>query len=659
MAAFVGSSDNEEQANVLANKIAQEVEDLRDEANELALLAEEFVDACKEFTANVPPVIYVQPGYTEGVFHTMEAPDIPEAPTLPEITIDPPNTSEPDFPEFVPSPVQESPSTEDLQFPTEPGAIVPGDLPAMPAVVEVEIPTAPSAEYSMQPLPTVTALPAAPTIGTAPTIVQPKALSDAGIDAPDFTSEIARLEKLAGTPVRVKEYQAVVPSVFGAIGGLLTGATSPAHQDYIDLSAALGREAGSFASNSMTRRGLNGDTIGTTMQLANDLARLNAVKSAMAADELFRDDARKLRFTLSVAAHSQAMNLAKLLTDLEFSTLVDYAEAQLARVAAVSAAYEGAVAALDGAAAQKTFEYTVEEGNEANYRLYIETIKAAGQQNRLSHKVFAITEGAKKTQVSTARTKVTAEDAKLQAFEAENQAVQAAAEGLDAKLVEYRGRVAAWSGRLAAAGAEWARYSARTDAISATNRAEAARLESQTLENRIIVTQAQAAAADLTADLADFRLGVATRQAELTNTQILNRLASDKARLSAEEYKRFIAGENLDATLKRPMLDGLAAGYKGSARFFAAATEASGRAAEMTQSANEQLAKAYAVAQEAAGRAVAAIESGRYSQMRASVSLSASGDLGASGGAGTTRSNSLSWGVREGWTSSKSFNVEG
>lgn len=652
-----GELGNAAEADDLAREISIDVAEIREQAELLAEEASQFIDACKDFTANIPPSQYVQPDYVPAVMNTLDAAQVPAAPTVPNITTATPALSSYDVPAFVGSDTPGAPPEFTLEFPDEPDDLVPGDVPAPPQLAEISIPTAPEIDINLGSLPTVAALPGAPAVPTAPDIVEPQTLGTIDIPAADFAAQIARLQAIAGTEVQYKEYQNVVPDVFAALGGVVSSYQAPARQQYMDLSDTLQREVGQFLRRGFQVRGFDTSRLDATYHEMSSLADENARRSADAADVLWRDDARKVVFELASAAHSQAMDISKLVLDLEFSALTEYAEAQLALVAAVSAAYEGAIAALEGEAANKAFVYAAEESRGLEYQLYIETLKASGQQNRLSHRVFQITEDAKKSYVKSAKAEVTAEEAKLKAFEAENDAVRAAAEGLDAKLTAYRGRIAAWAGQLAASGAKWAKYSSQMDAVSAQNRAIASSVELGSIQNKVTVSEAQARAANLESELAQFVLGAANRRAALVSAQTTNTVAADKSSLSAIQYGRYTAEAGIEPTVNRPELDGLSSGYRAASRFFEVSTNAAGRAAEMTQGANEQLARAYATAQESAGRALASLEAGKFSRLRASVAVSASGRLGASGGISYDKSNSHSWSVREGWTATKSYNV--
>jgi hypothetical protein len=114
---------------------------------------------------------------------------------------------------------------------------------------------------------------------------------------------------------------------------------------------------------------------------------------------------------------------------------------------------------------------------------------------------------------------------------------------------------------------------------------------------------------------------------------------TDRTLDSDEEALRMrIQGANYDGAItnfinelqkRAPELDGKA-DYAGIVtRYVAAAQEAVGRAAQLSQTANIQLAKAYADVYSAAGSAGAAVASGKLSGFRASASLSASDSLDA------------------------------
>jgi hypothetical protein len=191
-------------------------------------------------------------------------------------------------------------------------------------------------------------------------------------------------------------------------------------------------------------------------------------------------------------------------------------------------------------------------------------------------------------------------------------------------------------------------------AVRAKNQAAATRVEAGSSANSAVVAQAQAAAAGITAELARYTLGVTQRRADLAYNQTVNRTASLTEDAKTAAYRRSVTSNTVGSTAQRVEIEGTAYGYKAASRFFDVATNAAGKAAEMTQSANEQLTRAYAVAQEAAGRALAALEAGKYSQLRTSVSLGASGSLSASSGGSRSTGTTLGWNVQEGWTQTES-----
>jgi pyruvoyl-dependent arginine decarboxylase (PvlArgDC) len=143
----------------------------------------------------------------------------------------------------------------------------------------------------------------------------------------------------------------------------------------------------------------------------------------------------------------------------------------------------------------------------------------------------------------------------------------------------------------------------------------------------------------------------------LTEVGLKNEAVHKYMEGQSAQYGAALSSANLYLLPEQARLEGVTSELAASSRYFISAMEAAARAAEQAQSTNIQLADAYNLVQKAAGEGAAAIEAGRLSSLRAGVSVSASGGIGASGQYTYSLSKEYANSVSEGQSASDSIKV--
>jgi hypothetical protein len=225
--------------------------------------------------------------------------------------------------------------------------------------------------------------------------------------------------------------------------------------------------------------------------------------------------------------------------------------------------------------------------------------------------------------------------------------IAAKARALGANAEIFKGKIMMWNAEMAKIAGEWKEVQAASAAIVAQNKVLAANMKQSGLTNQQIATEAQILAAQTAANVASLKATIDSRVGINANTDNHNMLGQAQAQIHAQKYAPLVQNTVLWSNAANSRIEGTAAEAGSAARFFAQASEAAYKAANMTQSANGELAAAYASAREAAGKAGASIETGKYGGFTAHASVSSSGTLGAGSGASRQISEAYNVQVQE------------
>jgi hypothetical protein len=654
-------SPYENQANQEADNIADAVTQLRNQATNLSAQAEAFLEECRAFTLPPNVINYVQPVYNAAGFNTFIIPDtFPTVPDADDFDVDSASIDSDFDATFVDSPDAGTPPDTLPTIPDVPVTSFNGARPAEPPSQDIDIPSAPDFSYNLQPIPVPDALAAAPSSRLLYTIQTPQAISITPLSADEIDAAISRVRALVNERTAFSAYGEISPALFAYVSSLLE---SPSF--FTEALNAANERRDAYASK------INSDLHNTYRRRNIDLSidfstwlqeeeRLDSARNAVsntAALGRWNNDALFLAYQSAEKVHSQAMDLYGFVLSAEVDALLADAETQILWLEAAASAYEGAKARFEVAALASETAYAQTMARVSEYEAELLGVRAESDAYIAEARAFSAQERGKATQVNVSAALVDAEKAKAKAFDTQAKAIRARAEALEVSLAKYRGDVASWSAGVASAQSIWKEYSAKASAVTAENRAKAAKVQFSTAKNSSVVAETRLLAAQARQGISDFLVGSAKRRASLTEIGLKNDAVSKYMQAQSAQYAAELSSAKLYLLPEEARLEGVSTELAASSRYFVSAMEAAARAAEQAQNTNIQLAEAYNLVQKAAGEGAAAIEAGRLTALRAGVSVSAAGSIGASGTSSLGLSQSYSYSIDESQSASDSTEV--
>jgi hypothetical protein len=627
----------------------------------LSVKAEQFLEECRAFTLDPSVIVYVQPNYNSAGFNTFVIPtDIPEVPDAEEFDVAAADIDSDFNASFSSSPALVGPSDDIPVLPDVPTTGFQGTKPPELVAQDVEVPGAPTFAYTMQPIPTPDALQPIPAKQVNYTVQVPQTISVEPLSTTDIDAALSTIKNLVNNRTTFSAYGEIDPVVFAYVSSLLTVPTffTQVLEDADGRRSSYSAKINGDLSSVYRRRhiDLSIDFSSWLQAEENYDSQRNDISNA-AALARWKNDALFLAYQSAEKAHSQAMELYGFVISAEVDALLSDAEVQLMWLEAAAAAYEGAKIQFEAAALAAETAYTQAIANVSQYEAEMLAVRTEADVYMAEAKAFSAGERAKVAQVNVASALVDGEKAKAKAYDAQARALRAKAEALEVSLAKYRGEVAIWSADVAQAQAIWKEYSARARAVAGENRAKGAKVQFSNSKNAAVVAQTRLLAAQAREGVSSFLVSSAKRRAALTEIGLKNDAVAKYMQAQTAQYNAELSSANLYLLPEEARLEGISTELSASSRYFVNAMEAASRAAEQAQSINTQLADAYNLVQKAAGEGAAAIEAGRLSALRAGVSWSAGGSIGAGGSSSLGLGQVYSYSISESQSASDSTNV--
>jgi hypothetical protein len=459
---------------------------------------------------------------------------------------------------------------------------------------------------------------------------------DLTLDFRDLDSTIESFQNVVATSPSFSNYERSIPELYSVVERMLQG-------DLIVNTAALGRVvrdpidvAGAFIVRGLT------PPPGTEQfdSLANE--KLEGFVSE--ADEVFL--ARALDDN-STEAIQFGVTVDKLLFDLEFG-LHDASfkrhlagmEANLELAKSKAALYNAELIKFQGALAEYKAYIAAVRADSVRVDLEVKNSELGARLNQQISGVFQATERAKAASVGVYRASAMAEEAKLQGYEALMQSYAGKVAEAQAKVLQYSGKTQMYAAEVERIKNVYALYEAKADSVVSSNRAAVASVSAVQTRLQAIASRASLESAKAAAEATAVSVQNAAREASYESTNSKNLVQGATARIGASNYSEMVKGYVNGLSTGSVTFAQVSANHEAQRRFADTALDSAFRAATITQSANESLARAYASVYEAAGKAGAAVSSGKLSGFRASASLSATGSVGAGWNRGYSHTSS-------------------
>jgi len=522
-----------------------------------------------------------------------------------------------------------------------------------PAPVSFTAPDAPAAtpSYPLPSAPSDYDLPSTQAPTLTPAVFVPDVLSTPALEPITLdTSDIVYIDELVidvdtsalldaieamtlfdTTPPVLPEYTYLIPEIFSVVGSMATGDTIVNYYQLLAARSGLLTGTAPATYNSFARRGLtppDGAAVYDTWLngiLNSKLDDSDRVFEAVAIDECVLAS-----FQVGTAAHRLLVDIQTALYDLDFALAKAAVNVQLEQAKAITAIYKAELVLLQNTISQYNAQAAYVESLARVFVANSQQIDVIGDLNTVTADMFATAESVKGISADVYKSMVMGEKAKLAQYKAVVDGYKAYVAEASSAVAAYSGATTLFSAEVQRISTEYDTYSTAAQSVQFNNSARAASLQAQQAELRSYAAEADSLAAGAAVQAIKLQANAAERIADRTNRALDSDEEATRLRVDGTKYDEQMTKFITELQKHVPELEGKS-DYAGIVtRYVSAVQQAVSRAAELSQSANIQLAKAYADVYDAAGRAGAAVASGQLSGFRASANLSASDSLQAS-----------------------------
>ena len=604
--------------------------DLEATADLAAEAALEKIQVLREFDAAVGSVTFVVPDAPNVTLQNM--------PLLPSLNLTTPNVERSDLDTGFQYDLTDAknqswikPLNPEYVAPPKPGLTTPGTLPNAPASYEFPTVAPPLLEITSFSPTTVQA----PQINlvdfeyTSELIIEP--LDELVIDTSGLEKAIADFEDYDPTPPELPDYMYLIPQIFDVTGRMASGDTIVDYTRLLEARYELLASTHPSTALSISNRGLTpvaGAPQYDTWLSAKTHATLDT------SDTVFRskaaNDAVETAFQLATAAHRMLVDIEVALYDLEFRAAKATVQGQLARAQAATAIYNANLLVFENAVANYNAQAATIVGAARAFEVQAREAGILAQANSVQADSFSAVERSKQVAGRVFNAQINAEAAKLTQYRAFLETYEAQVQSARIAVEQYSGDVARYSAEIDRLTSEYDLYSAEARTITSQNAALVAGVNANQAEFRSLATQADASAAETSARAVELQARAAVNETTYIKRALHSDEEGQRMNAASSDYGLGITEYVADLTGRTVEFSGKSALSRSITAYVGAASEAVGRAATLTQTANTTLARAYEQVYQAAGKAGAAVASGKLSGFRASATMAARETLGAS-----------------------------
>jgi len=523
------------------------------------------------------------------------------------------------------------PADPSYTAPPKPGLTTPESLPNAPADYDLPSVAPPILEITdFSPTEVV-----APEINlvdfeyTSQLVIEP--LDELLIDTSGLEAAIAAYEDYNPDPPVLPEYLYLIPEVFEVTGSMAAGDTIV---DYVRLLAARdGLLLSTVPSTalSVNRRGLTpvtGSPEYDTWLNGKTHATLDVSDTVFEAKAV--NDCVQAAFQLGTAAHRMLVDIEVALYDLEFRAAKAAVQGQLLRAQATAAIYNANVLILQNAIANYEAQAATIIGAARGFEVQAREASILAQANATLADSFSAVERTKQVAARVYGSQINAEAAKLIQYKAYLETYEAQVQSARIDVEQYSGDVSRYSAEIDRLMSEYALYSAEARTVTSQNAALVAGSQAQQSEFRSYAAQADSSATAAAARAVGLQARAAVRETQYIKRAVHNDEEGTSLNIEASEFNLDITDYVTDLMARAVEFSGKSTLARSISTYVNSASEAVGRAAVLTQTANTTLARAYEQVYQAAGKAGAAVASGKLSGFRASATMAAKENLAAS-----------------------------
>jgi len=626
------------------NEVYQYLTDLETSADAVASAAYDTVAELRAFSASVGSVSFTPPEATFSETGPVSTSTLPYQ-SLSPASFDPNAAYQYNLADPVERGNIPAPALPVFNAPPVPPLSPNNSAPSAPTPYEFDGGEAPAFALPDSPIETVLA----PTLqDITPPTIDDVDLADLNllVDVSGLDAAIARLQTPAG-PV-LPTYTKVFSGLEDAAVALIdAGVDVPDGDDLTGLTV----------HNLLADRGLDNQSYNTHGVDDYRSAYVTNLDSAATRSAQYKSGVALKRVMLPAyaAAVKVSADIATALFDLDFAAAKTAAEAKLNTAVALISSYNAEVLRLQAEAQQYTAGTSQAVAEADAFELEARQVELVGQVNALDADSFAIQERAKKSQASVYAAQVSGEETKLDAYAAIVQSYEGKVLEARTAVLAYAAEAQAFDTAVRRAVSEYELYAAKVRGTQEQNSAKTVEMAAQESEFRGLSADASAITSAAAASATRLSVVAAERSAAYQQRAVNNATEALRINVIGSNYNKEVTDYVNNIAVEGAGLAALGAKGTAISEYVDRAQRAAGRAATLSQTANEQLARAYASVYDAAGRAGSAIASGQLSSFRASASLTASEALQAADSYGVSISSQGSNSYSESDTASRSI----
>ena len=582
---------------------------------------------------------------------TGKLPSLYRDPSIDSASLDDPPSVDVDS--FIASGIQDAPTVPEFSFPAAPTPPSVGGAPRAPDVDMPDIPD-PPADFHMdlQSLPEVAGLP--PLAMDFPEIetVEIATPDWADIPMPD-TAVLDQYQQAVGSMPDVEDYDPrIVQDALCSVDRFLMDPdlVSTTAMDTV-LRMHVQEEAIARHTNRLAglwdRRGLGRHDRADRRDAVTEHGSRVAQRQGESWDALIEaGDTRRWMQLLpgllrqAVDTHSFLVDQRIQFADIEMEVLSAEKEAQAGLYALAAARYNIAISEIETEAAKYRAQVETVRAKVVTYAAFVDQQQNKARLNRARADAYVAQQDAKVARTAEFEAYVDAAKAVVRAYNALMRGVQARAQAVGAQLARFEAESAQWQAELVSVRSQYSTRRAENQAIVAENRAAAATVSAEVGQAEAVAMASRQSAAEVASEAAQLRAQIASGLADTAGTALNNSQSALRYKAGVLDYRIDAAQhntENLSNIVDNAAIEQINSTLPRQAE---AITSAVGRAAELTQRYQTQLAQAYVELASTLADAEAARVSGEVAPYRASTSLSARGDVSYRSRADLTQSSS-------------------
>lgn len=494
--------------------------------------------------------------------------------------------------------------------------------------------------------------------------IEPEESPLADIQADQLDAKLTDLQSYLGSfaVVSAADYEPLDLQVASLVGNMLNGS-----MDFTEETITSADQR--FATIQVSHNDALSTALVTYGSPGDASPYLQRRQSRKEAEQLVHEAASRAKFRLELVAAGLALagqlyvavlRRRQQLIEIEVKALEAQLEVARELNEATKNAYQARMSIYSAQIRAQRVVYEIAAQKAAQHKIEVRKQQIIADKANQEYSAYATREGAKVSVLQSLQQIAATNAARSRVFVLEKQLEAKSAQArAELAMSKQKSAILEWTTSLDNLREKLASYQARAQTVSAANSVQTSRQQVVDANYGRLEAEARRVATKASAELTDVSFTATSRRNKLLQQGTNNQIFQVKQASHNERRETSYAHYGTQIATAGNVFRAKVEQNQAAAQFYSAASQSLGRAANLSQRANIDLATAYTSIQETVGRAYAAIENGRLSGWSAASTLSAQGSLSASASSGRTVSTSYSTQTSEGDQESEQVSVSG